>query len=126
VAAVRDATNGAMAHVIVDLAPGAPDTVETALALARKGGTVILASSKHGKPIAGFKSDVVVRNELTVKGVRGRDYQSVEDALRIIRSKRYPLDRIRTHTFSIGQADQALRVLGERTDPSAIHITVTP
>lgn len=126
VAAVRDATKGAMAHVIVDLAPGAPDTVETALALARKGGTVILASSKHGKSIAGFKSDVVVRNEVTVKGVRGRDYQSVEDALRIIRSKRYPLDRIRTHTFSIGQADQALRVLGERTDPSAIHITVTP
>ncbi|HEU4798543.1 MAG TPA: zinc-binding dehydrogenase [bacterium] len=126
VAAVRDATNGAMAHVIVDLAPGAPDTVETALALARKGGTIILASSKHGKLITDFKSDVVVRNELTVKGVRGRDYQSVEDALRIIRSKRYPLERIRTHTFSIGQADQALRVLGERTDPSAIHITVTP
>ena len=126
VAAVREVTDGAMADVIVDLAPGAVDTVETALQIARKGATVILASSKHGRPIAGFQSDIVVRRELTVKGVRGRDYESVEDALRIIRSGRYPLERLRTHRFSLGQADQALRVLGERTDPSAIHVTVVP
>jgi threonine dehydrogenase-like Zn-dependent dehydrogenase len=123
---VRQKTNGAMADVIVDLAPDSVDTVETAVALARKGGTVILASSKHGRPIAGFQSDTVVRNELTVKGVRGRDFDSVEDALRIIRSGRYPLERLRTHRFSLGQADQALRVLGERTDPSAIHVAVLP
>ncbi|MGH2436089.1 MAG: zinc-dependent alcohol dehydrogenase [bacterium] len=123
---VRQRTNGAMADVIVDLAPDSVDTVETAVALARKGGTVILASSKHGRPIAGFQSDTVVRNELTVKGVRGRDFDSVEDALRIIRSGQYPLERLRTHRFSLGQTDQALRVLGERTDPSAIHVAVLP
>ncbi len=126
VAAVREITGGAMADVIVDLAPGAVDTVETALQIARKGATVILAASKHGKPIAGFQSDAVVRRELTVKGVRGRDYESVEDALRIIASGRYPLDRVRTHEFPLAQADQALRVLGERTDLSAIHVTVVP
>jgi len=126
VAAVREATGGAMADVIVDLAPGAVDTVETALQIARKGATVILASAKYGRPIAGFQSDAVVRRELTVKGVRGRDYESVEDALRIIASGRYPLDRVRTHEFSLDQADQALRVQGERTDRSAVHVTVVP
>ena len=125
VAAVRDITSGAMADVVIDLAPGAADTIETALTLARKGGTVVLAAAKHGTPV-GFKSDIIIRNELTVKGVRGRDYQSVEDALRIIRSGRYPLERLRTHEFSLGEADQALRVLGERTDPSAIHVSVVP
>lgn len=115
-----------MADVIVDLAPGAPETVETAIALARKGGTVVLASAKHGKPVAGFNSDALVRDALTVKGVRGRDYGSVEEALQIIRSGRYPLQRLRTHTFPLSQADQALRVLGERTDPTAIHVTVVP
>jgi threonine dehydrogenase-like Zn-dependent dehydrogenase len=126
VGAVREATGGAGADVIVDLAPGAPETVQTALAMARKGGTVILASAKHGTAITGFKSDIIVRNELTVKGVRGRDFQSVEDALRIIGSGRYPLERLRTHEFPLAQADRALRVLGERTDPSAIHVTVVP
>lgn len=124
--AVREGTNGAMADVIIDLAPDSVETVQTAVALARKGGTVILASSKHGRPISGFQSDTVVRNELTVKGVRGRDYDSVEDALRIIRSGRYPLKQLRTHRFSLAQTDQALRVLGERTDPSAIHVAVAP
>lgn len=126
VAAVREITGGTMADLVVDLAPGAADTVGTALSLARKGGTVVLASSKHGAPVAGFQSDNIVRKELTIKGVRGRDYESVEDALRIIRSGRYPLERLRTHEFSLDEADKALRVQGERTDPSAIHVTVVP
>ncbi|HXF81129.1 MAG TPA: zinc-binding dehydrogenase, partial [bacterium] len=125
VAAVREATGGAMADVVVDLAPGAPETVRLALQLARKGGTVVLAASKR-QPVAAFDGDLVVRNELAVRGVRGRDYASVEEALRIIRSGRYPLARLRTHTFPLAQADAALRLLGERTDPSAIHITVVP
>lgn len=126
VAAVREITNGAMADVLIDLVPGVPETVELAIALARKGATIILASSKRGKPITGFQSDLVVRNELTVKGVRGRDYQSVEEALQIIRSGKYPLERLRTHRFSLGETDQALRMQGERTDPAAIHVTVVP
>ncbi len=126
VAAVRELTNGEMADVVVDLAPGAPETVEAAIAMTRKGGTIILAASKHGKPIAGFLNDTVVRNELTVKGVRGRDYRSVEEALRIIRSGRYPLERIRTHRVPLDETDHALRILGERADPSAIHVNVVP
>lgn len=126
VAAVREATDGEMADLVVDLAPGATETVEAAIAMARKGGTIILAASKHGRPVAGFLNDVVVRNELTVKGVRGRDYQSVEEALRIIRSGRYPLDRVRTHRLPLAETDRALRILGERADPSAIHVAVFP
>jgi len=126
VAAVREATGGAMADVIADLARRAVETVESAVQIARKGATIILASAKHGRPIAGFQSDIVVRRELTVKGVRGRDYESVEDALRIIASGRYPLEKIRTHEFGLGEVDRALRVQGERADPSAIHVTVVP
>ncbi|HEY3246855.1 MAG TPA: zinc-binding dehydrogenase [bacterium] len=125
VGAVGEITGGALADVIVDLAPGAPQTVETALRLARKGGTIILTAAKHGMPVE-FQSDLVVRNELTVKGVRGRDFASVEEALRIIASGRYPLQRLRTHEFPLPQADRALRVQGERSDPAAIHVTVVP
>jgi threonine dehydrogenase-like Zn-dependent dehydrogenase len=125
VAAVRDVTEGAMADVIVDLAPGEPGTIETAVQLARKGGTIILTAAKHGKPVD-LHSDLIVRNEITVKGVRGRDYASVEEALEIIRSGRYPLQQLRTHEFPLDRADEALRVQGERTVPWAIHVTVVP
>lgn len=126
VGAVREITGGEMADVVVDLAPGAPETVAMAIATARKGGTVILASSKRGAAVAGFESDLVVRHELTVKGVRGRDYASVDEALRIIASGRYPLARLRTHTFALDDVDRALRVQGDRADPSAIHVAVVP
>ncbi|HEV8353995.1 MAG TPA: zinc-binding dehydrogenase [bacterium] len=125
VAAIRDLTEGAMADVIIDLAPGTPDTITTAVQLARKGGTIILTAAKHGKAVD-LQGDLIVRNELTVKGVRGRDYASVEEALEIIQSDRYPLQRLRTHDFPLDRADEALRVQGERTDPSAIHVTVVP
>jgi threonine dehydrogenase-like Zn-dependent dehydrogenase len=126
IAAVREATGGRMADVVVDLAPGAPETVQMAVALARKGGTVVLASAKHGQPVSGFDGDAIVRNEITVRGVRGRDYRSVEEALQVIRAGRHPLQRLRTHTFPLAEADRALRVLGERTDPAAIHVAVVP
>ncbi len=126
VAAVREATDGRMADLVVDLVPGAPETVETALQIARKGGTIVLVASKHGRPVAGFLNDAVVRQELTVRGVRGRDYQSVEAALDIIRSRRYPLERLRTHRLGLDEVDRALRIVGERIDAAAIHAAIFP
>lgn len=126
VAAVRDLTGGRMADVVVDLAPGAPETVGAALRAARKGGVVILTAAKRGQAVTDFPADLVVRQALTVRGVRGRDSASVEEALRIIASGRYPLQRLRTHTLPLEEADRALRLVGERTDPGAIHVTVVP
>lgn len=124
--AVRDATGGAMVDLVVDLTPGASAPVAAGIEAARKRGVVVLAGSKHGRPLDGFAHDTVVRKELTVKGVRGHDYDSVEAALRIIVSRRYPLQRLCTHRFGLDQVDEALRLVGERTDPSVIHVSVVP
>jgi threonine dehydrogenase-like Zn-dependent dehydrogenase len=126
VARVLDATNGRGADVVVDLTPGAVEAVEWALEAAAKRATVVLAGSKHGLPVPGFSNDTTVRKELTIRGVRGRDYASVERALRLIASRRYPLERLATHSFALDHVDRALRLLGERWDPTAIHVNVVP
>jgi threonine dehydrogenase-like Zn-dependent dehydrogenase len=126
VARVMDATAGRGADVVVDLTPGATEAVEISVAAAAKGGTVILAGSKQGRPVTGFSNDLVVRKELTVRGVRGRDYASVERALDVIASRRFSLDLMCTHSFGIGATDKALRLVGERWDRSAIHVNVVP
>jgi threonine dehydrogenase-like Zn-dependent dehydrogenase len=126
VAAVTDITGGELVDLVVDLTPGASDPVEAAIAVARKRGVIVLAGSKHGRPLANFAHDTVVRKELTVKGVRGHDHDSVEAAIAIISSRRYPLERMCTHSFPLDGVDEALRVVGERTDPSAIHVSVVP
>ncbi len=126
VEAVAAATEGELVDLVVDLTPGAADPVAWAIASARKRGVVVLAGSKHGRPVDGFAHDTVVRKELTVKGVRGHDRSSVEAAIGVIASGRYPLERLCTHRFPLERVDEALRVVGERTDPSAIHVSVLP
>jgi threonine dehydrogenase-like Zn-dependent dehydrogenase len=112
--------------MVVDLAPGAPETVENAAAMCGKRGAVVLAASKHGRPVAGFPHDTVVRKELRVLGVRGHDHRSVEPAIETIRSGRHPLHLLATHRFPLDAVDEALRMAGRRTDPRAIHVTVLP
>jgi threonine dehydrogenase-like Zn-dependent dehydrogenase len=126
VAAVRELTGGLGSDVVVDLAPGAVSTVEDAIAMAAKRGRVLLAAAKHGRPVSGFPHDTVVRKELTLRGVRGHDHRSVEPALNLIRSGKYPLDLLCTHTFGLSAVADALRMAGTRTDPRAIHVTVMP
>jgi threonine dehydrogenase-like Zn-dependent dehydrogenase len=124
VAAVLDLTGGDGADVVVDLAPGVTETVEHAVAMAARRGTVVLAASKYARPIAGFPHDVVVRKELRLLGVRGHDHRSVEPAIELIRSGRHPLGLLATHRFPLERADEALRMAGERNDPAAIHVSL--
>ena len=123
---VMELTDGMGVDLVVDLVPGAGTTVQAAIAVAAKRGRVVLAASKHGGPVPGFQHDLVVRKELTVMGVRGHDHRSVEPALRVIRSGRHPLELLQTHRFPLGRVDDAVRVVGERTDPGAIHVAVVP
>ncbi|MPZ89446.1 MAG: alcohol dehydrogenase catalytic domain-containing protein [Nitriliruptorales bacterium] len=125
-AAVMEVTDGLGVDMVVDVTPGATETVETAIACAAKRGVVVLAGGKHGRPVSRFAHDDVVRKELVLRGVRGHDHRSVEPALRLIASGRYPLDEVVTNTFPLEEADRALRVVGERTDPAAIHVNVVP
>jgi threonine dehydrogenase-like Zn-dependent dehydrogenase len=113
------------ADVVVDLAPGAVGTVETAIAMCRPRGVLVLASSKHGKPVA-VPHDLVVRKELRLLGVRGHDHASVTAAIELIREHRYPLDLLTTHRFPLTRTADALDLAGRRTDPTAIHVTVMP
>lgn len=124
--AVMDITSGRGADMIVDLVPGAASTIEDAIAMVTKRGQIVLAASKHGAPVSGFAHDTVVRKEARLMGVRGHDHRSVEPALDIIRAGRYPLELLCTHTYGLSQVDQALRMAGERSDSTAIHVSILP
>jgi threonine dehydrogenase-like Zn-dependent dehydrogenase len=123
---VRDLTEGRGGDVIVDLVPGVTSTVDDAVEMVAKRGHIVLAASKHGAAVSGFAHDTVVRKEARLMGVRGHDHRSVEPALAIIASGRYPLERMCTHSFALSDVDTALRMAGERTDPAAIHVSVLP
>ncbi len=123
--AVHDITGGDMADLVIDCASGGTGTVTSAVQLARKGGRVMLGGRKFTR-IPEFDSDILITRFLTLKGMRGHSYKSVELALQIIASKKYPLEEICTHVFGLSDVDAALKTVGGEGLPGAIHCAVDP
>jgi threonine dehydrogenase-like Zn-dependent dehydrogenase len=122
---VAEITSNKMADVVIDVSSGGPATVISAVELLRKRGVLILAGKKH-QAIPEFDSDRLIQRYVTIKGVRGHSYSSVELALELIASGKYPLGEMCTHQYSLSEVDDALRTTGGAGAPGAIHVTVLP
>lgn len=122
---VADLTDGRMADLVIDCASGGPQSVVSAIELARKRGRVILAGQKR-KPVPFFDSDRIIANFLTVKGMRGHSYASVELALQLIAGNRHNVTAMSTHRFGLGETDLALQSLVGHGVENPIHMTIEP
>jgi threonine dehydrogenase-like Zn-dependent dehydrogenase len=122
---VRDLTGGDMADLVIDCASGGPRSVVTAIQLARKKGRVILGGQKRQK-VPEFDSDLVIAKFLSVKGMRGHSYESVELALGAIAANQHNVRELSTHTFALAEVDTALKTLVGKGAEDAVHCTVDP
>ncbi len=124
---VREITSGAMADVVIDVTAYAVQAVTQAVALARRGGRIVLAGTKGARPVPDFLSDVIVFKELTIYGALGVDWPAYEAATRLVESGRYALDKMHTHTLRLDEAERGLRLLaGDVPGEEAIHIALVP
>jgi alcohol dehydrogenase len=104
-------TNGRMADVVMDVT-GHPSGAETALELAGLGATVVLPGL-YGKGVkVPLELDRAVVNELRLLGAYSQDFESVEAAVKIARTGRYPLADMISHRFPLERAEQAVRLVG--------------
>jgi threonine dehydrogenase-like Zn-dependent dehydrogenase len=123
---VASITGGEMADLVIDCTSGGTDSVNTALQLARKRGVVILGGQKRRK-VPEFDSDMIIARFLTVKGMRGHSYESVELAMQLIADNRHNVTQMSSHTFALAETDLALRSLvGKGVDAPVLHMTVDP
>jgi threonine dehydrogenase-like Zn-dependent dehydrogenase len=120
-----DITGGAMADLVIDCASGGTASIVSAMQLARKKGTVILGGIKSSK-VPNFDSDMIISKFLTVKGMRGHSYESVELALQLIAGNRHNVTAMSTHTFGLAQTEYAIRTLVGEGAQDAVHMTVDP
>jgi threonine dehydrogenase-like Zn-dependent dehydrogenase len=114
-----------MADLVIDCASGGPGSVVSAMQLARKKGRVMLGGIKREK-IPQFDSDMIISKFLTVKGMRGHSYESVEVALQLIAANRHNVQEMSTHTFGLAQTELALKTLVGDGEQDAIHMTIDP
>jgi len=74
----------------------------------------------------GVPVKMVKRKFLTVRSGRGRSWWAVDTALRIITSRRFPLEKMCTHTFGLDEVDLAIKATAGREVEGAIHCIVDP
>ena len=122
---VANLTGGLMADLVIDCASGGTESVVMALQLARKKGRVILGGLKSTK-VPAFDSDMIIARFLTVKGMRGHSYESVEMALQLIAQNKHNVQRMSTHQFGLAETEFALKTLVGQGAPDAVHMTINP
>lgn len=122
---VREVTGGRMADAVLDLASGAPDTVQFALDALGIEGTLLLAVWQ-GEPTP-ISMHTLAMKKITLKPVRGHTYDSVDTARRLIGSGRLPLEILCSGTVGLGQVHQTLTDLNNPTARTGlIHMAVNP
>jgi threonine dehydrogenase-like Zn-dependent dehydrogenase len=122
---VNDITGGRMVDIVLDVTSSGTAPVTSSLEIAKKGGTVLLGAYKY-ETIPEFNSDLIIKNTLTVKGVRGHSYKSVKMATEFIASGQFPLSKLNSHNYRLDQVDLALKTAGGEGEPSPLLVTVSP
>lgn len=124
--AILEATDGG-ADVIVDTTPFSPRAIGQAIGVARRRARIVLAGLKGRGATAEVPIDEVIYNELSIRGVLSMPMGDFERACALIEERRYPLERLHTHSFAIDDARLALATLAGRVEGErAVHVTIEP
>jgi threonine dehydrogenase-like Zn-dependent dehydrogenase len=108
--AVKDLTNDMLADVVVDVT-GVVKSVPLSIELVRPMGTVILASNSGPTPVS-LVPDIIATKEIRYQGVFTQDAPAARAAIKLIESRRYPIEKMVTHQFPLEEAEKAVRTTG--------------
>ncbi|MCP3811804.1 zinc-binding dehydrogenase, partial [Mycobacteriaceae bacterium Msp059] len=122
------ATGGRHADVVIDVTAKAPSAFADAVALARVGGTVVVAGTRGGGGAPGFEPDLVVYKELRIIGSLGVDYPAYQRAFEVLASRRWPFEEISRRIVGYSGLDTVLGDLADATTAAspALHNVFVP
>jgi threonine dehydrogenase-like Zn-dependent dehydrogenase len=125
-ARIRQSTGGRGVDVVLDCTAGAgrAPILLGVEALKRKGGTIVVQGETDVFP--DFPLGKVTTKFITVKSARGHSYRACELALEVLAAKRFPLEKMATHTFGLREADLAIRSVGGDGVAGVIHASLLP
>lgn len=100
---------------------GSPDGLNDAMDMVKRGGRICLAGFPPGRtPVELGK---LVRNHLTVYGIRGEGNSATHRAAALMAQKRFDARLIHTHTFKLEQVPTAFQYCRDKAD-NAIKVVV--
>jgi threonine dehydrogenase-like Zn-dependent dehydrogenase len=123
---VKEITGGDGVDVVLDLTPMAQQPIRDAIEAVRWGGIIVLAGLKGHKDIT-LQTDKLINKALTVKGAFSVDAAAYTDAIKLIESGKFPLERMQTHRYGLDNVEHAIQLLaGEVPGEDGIHVAVMP
>jgi alcohol dehydrogenase len=125
VRALRNAA-GSLADVIVDVTAKAPTALGQAVALARAGGTIVLAGTRGSEDTPGFAPDTIVYKELRLLGALGVDAEAYRAALDLLATAKYPFAELPRRVVGLDDAEDLLRSMAGEGEAPPVHGVVVP
>ena len=120
--AIQALTNGEGVDLVVECS-GAPDAINDALHLTKRGGRICLAAFSHD-PVA-FDAAHMVRNNIYLYGIRGEGQGAVKRGLALMAQGKISGTPFITHRFSMDELPRAIETAEKRLG-DAIKVVVTP
>ncbi len=121
--AVRQATGGEMADLVVECT-GDGRSIALAPDLLRPLGRCVLVGSMGGGKTANMATDRWILRELTVRGGLGQSW-NCEDAARIINSRQLAIEKLITHTYPLERGQEAMQFF-MAGHPECIRVALRP
>jgi len=118
---------GTKADIVVDVTAKAPSALGQAVALARPGGTVVLAGVRGSTDTPGFDPDHIVYKELRIIGALGVDVTAYRAALDMLVSGAYPFAEVPRQIAGFGDVEPLLQTMaGESPEIPPVHGVFVP
>ncbi len=115
-------TDGLGVEVAIE-AVGYPETLLSAAAMVRPGGTVANVGV-HGTPVELPMQDIWIQNITLTMGLV--DTVSIPTLLKMVASGKIPAEKMGTHTFGFDQMDEAYDVFANAADHLALKVVIQP
>jgi threonine dehydrogenase-like Zn-dependent dehydrogenase len=123
---VKELTGGDGVDVVLDLTPMAQQPIRDAINAVRWGGTIVLAGLKGQQEIP-ITTDMLINKAITVKGAFSVDANGYTDAIKLIESGKFPLEKMQTHRYGLDNVEHAIKLLaGEVPGEEGIHVAIMP
>ncbi|HKE72038.1 MAG TPA: medium chain dehydrogenase/reductase family protein [Acidimicrobiales bacterium] len=126
VARLRSAAGRGGADVVVDVTARAPEAFAQGVALARAGGTMVVAGTRGGGGTPGFDPDHVVYKELRLLGALGVDTTDYRAALDLLAAGTYPFADLPRATVGLDGAATLLETMAGEHDVPPVHAVLVP
>jgi alcohol dehydrogenase len=120
VRALREATGGQRAAVVVDVTAKAPTALGQAVQMAKPGGTIVLAGTRGSNETPGFAPDHVVYKELRIIGALGVDATAYRAALDVLASGRWPFEDLPRRCVGFDDLEPLLRTMAGEDEGGGI------